>query len=294
MRKRLTLIPAGAIAALALMATDALAGGGTSRAGIASARCSRAAAQSALREHPKFDPIYIPKLEFPGQVLCGAFLGSGSRTMVVGFAAAVCINDSYDLGWGVYRLRAGRWQPAWKHWEGSQSLAAVGSTIKETTGIRRPTDSGCNDTGGTRSRIWHWNGSRFVAGPWTTHEAPIAVQSNPSVFYARPAGGFITCGIASEAEEQVRCLGVPAGTNPLENVVTLQSSGQVETCTRHQTEVRCFEGNPGENTPTLSAGAVDTLGRFTCKVLETGVECTVAATGKGFLITPGSVTEVGG
>jgi len=59
-------------------------------------------------------------------------------------------------------------------------------------------------------------------------------------------------------------------------------------------EVRCFEGNVGEGTPTLSAGEVDTQGPFTCKVLATGVECTVTATGKGFVITPEAVTEVGG
>jgi hypothetical protein len=126
-----------------------------------------------------------------------------------------------------------------------------------------------------------------------THPHP--VSADPPAFYARPAGGYITCGIGGGASEQlVRCQGAPAGTNPLENVATLQPNGQVETCSRHQSEVRCFEGNVGEGTPTLSAGEVDTQGPFACKVLETGVECTVAATGKGFLITPESVTEVGG
>jgi hypothetical protein len=120
--------------------------------------------------------------------------------------------------------------------------------------------------------------------------------SNPPAFYARPPGGFITCGFASGVSEAqlVRCQGAPAGTNPLENVATLQSDGQVETCSRHQMEVRCFEGNVGEGTPTLSAGEVDTQGPFTCKVLATGVECTVTATGKGFVITSEAVTEVGG
>jgi len=110
------------------------------------------------------------------------------------------------------------------------------------------------------------------------------------------AGGvYIVCGIAGGVSEQhLVCQGAPHGSNPLENVVTLAPDGQVESCSRHQTEVRCFEGNVGENTPTLSAGEVDSIGPFTCKVLETGVECTVTATGKGFLITLESVTEVGG
>jgi len=89
------------------------------------------------------------------------------------------------------------------------------------------------------------------------------------------------------------CFGGPQSSDPLETVATLRPDGQVETCSRHQTEVRCFEGNVGEDTPTLSAGAVDSLGSFTCKVLASGVECTVIATGKGFLITPETVTGVG-
>lgn len=128
--------------------------------------------------------------------------------------------------------------------------------------------------------------------PLVSHRHP--VSANSPAFYARPAGGYITCGIGGGVSEQlVRCQGAPAGANPLENVATLQPDGRVETCSRHQSEVRCFEGNVGEGTPTLSAGEVDTQGPFVCRVLETGVECTVKATGKGFLITPRSVTEVG-
>ena len=44
----------------------------------------------------------------------------------------------------------------------------------------------------------------------------------------------------------------------------------------------------------LAPGQTSTVGPFTCKVLETGSECTVTATGKGFLITPESLTELGG
>jgi hypothetical protein len=164
MRKGLA--TAGAIIALTLIAAPALAGS-AGRGAIASAKCSRAAAQAALRAHPRFDPVYTPKLEFPSQVLCGTFLGPGTQTMIVGFAASVCITDAYNLGWGAYRLSAGNWQPVWKHWEGSQSIAAVGSNIKETRGIRSPSDSGCSDTGGTESRVWHGNGREFVASAWT-------------------------------------------------------------------------------------------------------------------------------
>jgi hypothetical protein len=293
MRRRPRLISVGAVVALALMGmavpTGALAGG-RSHAGTASAKCSRAAARSVLREHPRLDPF---RTNLPAQVLCGAFLGPRSQAMVVVFEAETC---NPDFGWAVFRLRAGRWHLVWTYPNGQLTLAAVGSGIKETVGILRPGDPRCKATGGTRTRTWHWNGKTFVASGWTKHLAPTPVISNPTEFYARPPGGFITCGFAGGVSEEqlVRCQGAPVGSNPLESVATLQPDGHLETCSRHQTEVRCFEGNVGENTPTLSAGAVDAIGPFTCKVLATGVECTVTATGKGFLITPESVTEVGG
>jgi hypothetical protein len=71
----------------------------------------------------------------------------------------------------------------------------------------------------------------------------------------------------------------------------LQPNGQVASCSGSASH--CDLGNAG-TVPTYSPGKVVTVGAFTCKVLEAGVECTVTATGKGFLITPESVTEVGG
>jgi hypothetical protein len=128
----------------------------------------------------------------------------------------------------------------------------------------------------------------------SSRPTPPALPSNPPAFYARPPGGFITCGISGVSEAQLVCYGGRVESNPLENVASLQTDGQLETCSRHQSEVRCFEGNVGERTPTLSPGAVDVRGPFTCKVLAAAVGCTVTATGKGFLITSESVTEVGG
>jgi hypothetical protein len=295
MRRGLGLTTASAIIALTLMAVPPLASG-ASRGAIASAKCSRAAAQAALRAHPRFDPVYVPKLEFPSQVLCGTFLGAGARTMIVGFAANVCITDDYNLGWGAYRLSAGKWQPVWKHWEGSQSIAIVGSTVKETRGIRRPNDSGCNDTGGAESRAWHWNGRRFVASAWTTHLAPAPLQSNPPEFRVRLAGGGFECSLGVSGMLCVGAPNAPEGAEPLAQVAKLSSAGEVTRCTESLAKPveSCFVGNFGYPIPYLSFGQQTAVGPFTCKVLETGVECTVTATGKGFLITPQSVTEVGG
>jgi hypothetical protein len=57
---------------------------------------------------------------------------------------------------------------------------------------------------------------------------------------------------------------------------------------------RCDLGNVGTGTPTFSVGQQATVGPFLCQVLPTGVQCTVTATGKGFLLTANSLTAVGG
>jgi len=84
---------------------------------------------------------------------------------------------------------------------------------------------------------------------------------------------------------------VSEGGEVFAQTATLQLNGQVATCSGSASH--CDLGNAG-TVPTYSPGKVVTVGAFTCKVLETGVECTVTATGKGFLITPESVAEVGG
>lgn len=57
---------------------------------------------------------------------------------------------------------------------------------------------------------------------------PTPKVSNPPAFYARPPGGFITCGIAGGVSEEqaLRCQGAPVGTDPLENVATLRPDGR--------------------------------------------------------------------
>lgn len=297
MRKRPSFITVGTIMALALMGTGAPTSAlatGISHAGIASTKCSHSEARTLVVQHRLGnggDPTVPDPVD---QVLCGAFVGPGSHAMVASLTAPSCIGI---IGWVVFRLRGGTWHIVTQHDTSFTRLAASGSDIEETQSVSRPTDTLCSHTGGTRSRIWRWNGKRFVASAWTKHLAPTPAPppapSNPTEFYARPPGGFITC-IVLGLPPEVVCFGGPQSSDPLENVATLHPDGQVETCSRHQAEVRCSEGNVGENTPTLSAREVDSIGPFMCKVLETGVECTVTATGKGFLITPESVTEVGG
>jgi hypothetical protein len=134
------------------------------------------------------------------------------------------------------------------------------------------------------------------AEPLPLHLAPPPSPSNPPEFRARLAGGTIGCGLGTEG---MLCQGVPTVpemSNPIVQVAKLQPTGQLMSCTEYEAapQAACLEGNMGDPIPNLTAGETSTVGLFTCKVLQTGVECTVTATGKGFLITPESVTEVGG
>ena len=129
-------------------------------------------------------------------------------------------------------------------------------------------------------------------------QAPAAASppANPPEFRARLAGGTLGCSLGNEG---TFCQGVPIvseGSDPLVQVARLQPSGELTSCTEYEAapQMACYEGNMGDPIPDLSPGETSTVGPFTCKVLETGVECTVTVTGKGFLITPDSVTEVGG
>jgi hypothetical protein len=287
-RKGLCFIAVGVIVALAVIGTAAPASvpaRGRSHAGVASAKCSRAAASALLREHPNLDP-WLNKL--PAQVLCGPFLGRGSKAMVVVNLAETC---HPDFGWSVFRLTGGGWHFVWKLPDGQKSLAAVGSNIEETDSILRPSNSRCNPTGGTETRIWHWNGKRFVASPWTKHlAAPTALGFL--------AGHGLNCEMRDEpgpiADDNVLCESrrlASKGGEVFAQKATLQLDGQIASCSGQEAE--CQLGNAGV-VPTFPSGKIVTVGRFTCKVLATGVECTVTATGKGFLITPEAVTEVGG
>jgi hypothetical protein len=127
--------------------------------------------------------------------------------------------------------------------------------------------------------------------------APAPAPATPSrlEFDAAAAGGGFECNMSYQREdEKTGCVSHGGKEGVLfQQLATLQPNGQIATCSQRGTANRCELGNLGV-VPTFQPGKVVTVGPFTCKVLETGVECTVTATGKGFLMTPESVTEVGG
>jgi hypothetical protein len=78
------------------------------------------------------------------------------------------------------------------------------------------------------------------------------------------------------------------------HVAEIGPSGNVRRCTEpaDSPEDFCEWGNVGRDPPKHSAGEGVQIGRFFCEVLEEGVECTAAAAGKGFLMTPKSTRSV--
>jgi len=186
-----------ALASLGVAVASPSAGGtgssATATAGIAGASgyCSKATARRLVQQN-RLNHFALPNPV--SQVLCGPFTGSGSKAMAVTIAAPTCWpvqhRAVFTLTGGVWRLVLN--QPAYL----VPPLRAVGSGIRETTAVHRPGDPRCIPSEGTRSRIWHWNGSRLVAGPWkrATPATPTPPSSGgPSGYFKTPSANIV-CG----------------------------------------------------------------------------------------------------
>jgi hypothetical protein len=277
MRRGLALVAAAA--AIVVLA-------GASQAAAAGATCSRAAARAVVTRYhlgnagSVTDPV--------GQVLCGAFVGAGSRAMVASLTTPGC---GGTIGWVVFRYKNRAWRIVMRRDEGAQ-LAAVGTSIRETQQVLRPGDPHCLPSGGTRSRTWRWNGTRFVTTPWKKRGPAATV--NPPAFYARLSTVTVGCGVA--AQQQLACQAfpkAPAAGAPTAEVAQLTPDGALTSCAQRSPTDACLVGDLGEGAPDLPVGQQSVIGPFTCAVLDTGVQCTVTDTGKGFMITATAVTPVG-
>jgi hypothetical protein len=158
-------LPACALAALTLLAygAEAVTGGAdaksSSSSGI-SGSCSRATAVKLAVKYAYGEPIGHPLLGF----ICGQFTGARSTAMAAIYHSGTCLPFQ---GFAVFRRVAGVWKQMLPLTDfGVLSIKAVGSDIKETVPVFNPGDFRCNPSGGERSRLWHWNGKRLVAGPW--------------------------------------------------------------------------------------------------------------------------------
>jgi hypothetical protein len=137
---------------------------------------------------------------------------------------------------------------------------------------------------------------RMPSPPCPKPPAKHPSTASAAEFIVRPGGGFISCGMYGGESAGVICQShqlTADGEEALMHIAKLQPDGKVVACSQHPIEGRCQEGNAGSPIPTYSAGKRIKVGRFACEVLEAGVQCTVAASGKGFLITPSEITPVG-
>jgi hypothetical protein len=98
------------------------------------------------------------------QVLCGAFAGPGTSAMVVSLSTPGC---GTSIGWVLYRKTSGRWRKLYENNNGAY-FAKVGTRLRAWQGVLAPSDPHCFPSS-WRSRLWRWNGSRMVPGPW--HES---------------------------------------------------------------------------------------------------------------------------
>ena len=159
--------------------------------GVVAGRCSKAtAAKVATRLHVGVDPV-LGKTPIFG-VLCGPFLGQGSQAMVAEVAAPIGCGGPIE--WAVFRFVGGAWRLVMKRPNGA-FLSKVGSSdIRERVGAPRPGDPRCSPSA-WKTRTWHWNGSRLVAGPWqvTSGTSTAAAGASKSGYFKTPSGNIV-CG----------------------------------------------------------------------------------------------------
>jgi hypothetical protein len=251
--------------------------------------CSRSTAKALIDAHPHLDP-WVPLSDRPGEVLCGPFLGKGSRAMVVSFAASICGGDS---GWAVFRRHAGRWNLVWRYRNGQASIAKVGDEISETLNILKPTDPRCVPTGGTKTRLRRWNGTQFVAGKWNYHylNPESFLSPDRKVWCSVFATTGASCGTYPEPPTRAAFLG-DDGRVSLCEVLTLEYPNG------SRVPNGCFQNwpAPGDGTPVLSVGESSEVGGIRCTVASDGVTCVKisgAGKGHGFRVNASEVSELG-
>jgi uncharacterized protein DUF6636 len=267
------------LAALCVAALLAVAASATAPAAPA-ADCSKATATQLVNDN-KLNNFLLPDPVM--QVLCGPFTGPGSTSMAVTIGAATCWTPQ---SWAVFTFDAGTWrlvhvQPAFL----IPPLVAVGGDLRETTPIFRSTDPRCVPSGGTHTRTWHWDGSRFVAGPWKTKPA-----ARTSASFYSPSRN-ISCEINDGRQNVGTFVYCQSWKRP--ESVKMGLDGRLKICRDKSTMSPHCLGDPGEHTPVLGYGKQVALKRFRCRSQQAGVTCTVIATGKGFQISRTAVRRIG-
>lgn len=131
------------------------------RVGSASSACTPSAAKKLIN---KYDMNAFLLDDPVNQLLCGSFAGTGSRVMVVTVSAAICWSPQR---WAIFKWKGSRWKLVLDRHEWVYPLEVVnGTELRVTSPVHGAADARCEFTGGTRSRVWHWQGGKFVHGAW--------------------------------------------------------------------------------------------------------------------------------
>jgi hypothetical protein len=245
-------------------------------AAAAQADCSKAAAtEIVLRLH-----LNDPEVDGPvGKVLCGSFTGPGSQTMVVSLWGP---GNTGFIDWAVFRWTGDAWEFLMKQ-PAAASITAAGPDIRQTLPIYRPSDSRCCPTGGTKSRIWHWNGSSFTASPW---KLVAKGKGEPSRFDS-PSHNIHCSMFDGSGKDYSR--GVGCNSDTPRRMVNMNTDGRLTIRGIPKAWCGCKE----PDFPRLGYGKQLTVGRFRCQSQQAGVTCTLIRSGKGFLISRAGVRRVG-
>jgi hypothetical protein len=273
---------------LAAMGAALALPGAQDAAGAAAAECSE---QAAIAAATPLQLVSNPQLEHPVTVLCGAFLGAGSRAMAVTFTNGTCVPDT---GWAVFRDAGGTWQlldPPGEVKDVILPLTAAGNDIREEYAVYRSGDNPCHPSGGTRARLWHWDGTNLVAGTSTQVQPPAGGgQANTSAAFLSPSRN-LSCEMNDRRPNVGSYVYCQSFNRPHSAKLTL--SGRFTVCRdRSRLTTHCL-GDPGEHTPLLAYGHQKTVGRFRCRSRHDGITCTVIRSGKGFRIDGAGVSRVG-
>ena len=259
----------------------------------ASGSCSKAEATRVVER------LHLGNADDPGvpnpvtQALCGPFFGPGSHAMAASLTIPSC---GRTAGWVVFRRVGGDWRLVLSRNNGAD-LEAVGSGIRETMFVLRPGDAHCFPTGGTRSRTWRWNGTRFTASPWkhTAGARAAGSSARPSGYFKTPSGNIVcyhapgppraslVCGIKSGLEPKppytTECRS--AGLDHNADRIVLGATGRAES-------VACSgDAGPfiGERTArVLGYGTVWSGGGMRCASAESGLTCRNKS-GRGFFLS---------
>jgi hypothetical protein len=242
--------------------------------------------------------VWTPLLRKPiAQVLCGPFAGQGSEAMAVTFNAPTCWSPQ---GWAVFRFVDGDWRLALiqRLVFLAEPLAAVGTDIRETTPVFLPRDrTRCNPTGGTRARLWHWDGSRFAPGPWRQVKPPSAPpRTLRSGYFKTPSGNIVCFHSPGPVDRPIAFLGcgIRTGLKPAPPRRPCENGGyagdRVEMFATGRVRVPTCAGDPGPFTGlvvgarVLGYGKTWSGGGISCRSAFAGLTCRNRS-GHGFFLS---------